>query len=122
MDNEGTHIDEGFTAEERGERQTESPNLQAMALQVRSCKTSCKTFKVKTKTACDNVSVCQYSDTLSQAKLQNSDLQVKNLQADFIGKHLQVSNFTGEEEYTGQARQQQQKSTTSLTASGLPNV
>ncbi len=28
-------------------------------------------------------------------------MQVKNLQADFTGKHLQTSNFTGEEEYTG---------------------
>ena len=48
---------QGFTAEERGERKTESPNLQAIALQVRSCKTSCKTSKVKTKTGCNDVSV-----------------------------------------------------------------
>ncbi len=49
-----THIGAGSTV---GERETESPNLQAISLQVRSCKTSCKSSKVKTKTGCDNVSV-----------------------------------------------------------------
>ncbi len=75
----------------RQQRQTESPNLQTMPLQVRSCKTSCNTSKHKTKTACNNVSVYQYGNMTLQAKRQSSDLQVKNLQA----------NLTGEEEYTG---------------------
>jgi hypothetical protein len=62
-------------------------------LQVCSYKIYSKS-KLATKRNYEDILVYHNSSTLSQAKLQRPNLQVKNVQANFTGKHLQVSKRT----------------------------